>query len=105
MVIVVPLIVTPVFIPVFILAVVPVFLPVSGTGVMVHVVSGPAVPPVTVIDHATGHRTKRQNAQEYRRNEFLHNRVLRKWAGCPASVWATIFPLATGALRAVTYLA
>jgi hypothetical protein len=37
-----------------------------------HVVFGPAVSPVAIIDYTTVHGTDRQNGKEYRRNELLH---------------------------------
>jgi hypothetical protein len=39
---------------------------------VIHVASRPAVSSVTIINHATVHRTDRQNGKEYRRNELLH---------------------------------
>ena len=39
---------------------------------VIHFASAPAVSSVTIINHATVHRTDRQNGNEYRRNELLH---------------------------------
>jgi hypothetical protein len=59
--------------PVVILAIVPVVILVSwAVAWMIHVASRPAATSVTIINHATVHRTDRQNGKEYRRNELLH---------------------------------
>lgn len=58
--------------PVVILAIVLVVIPVSwAVAWVIHVASRPAAS-VTIINHATVHRTDRQNGNEYRRNELLH---------------------------------
>lgn len=59
--------------PVVILAIVLVVIPVSrAVAWVIHVASRPAAASATIINHATVHRTDRQNGNEYRRNELLH---------------------------------
>jgi hypothetical protein len=97
-------VVIPMVVPVIVSMVIPVVVPVSGAIAMVHAVSGPAVSPVAIIDHATGHGTERQNDQEYRCNELLHGGFLVAGQTTLPGLGTAIFCLAARAICALAYL-